>query len=84
MATTVFVAPTAQAYLTSEITEDFFFLISVIFVDVCYDLFYGAKLELMDILTKKITEIRIYNYLYNSYKIIYNVIRQKDGRKRKN
>ena len=38
----------------------------------------------MDILTKKITEIRIYNYLYNSYKIIYNVIRQKDGRKRKN
>ena len=37
----------------------------------------------MDILTKKITEIRIYNYLYNSYKIIYNVIRQKDGRKRK-
>ena len=35
MATTVFVAPTAQAYLTSDITEGFFFLISVILFDVC-------------------------------------------------
>jgi hypothetical protein len=30
MATTVFVAPTAQAYLTSDITEGFFFCISLI------------------------------------------------------
>jgi hypothetical protein len=30
MATTVLVAPTAQAYLTSDITEGFFFFISLI------------------------------------------------------